>query len=43
MWKRLCKYGKYLATIVDDSAIMCHEIAESYDDRTNFNEKKATC
>ena len=25
---------------MDDSAIMCDEITESYDDKTNFNEKK---
>ena len=30
---------KYLASIMDDSAIMCDEIIESYDDETNFNEK----
>ena len=28
---------------MDDSAIMCDEIIESYNDGTNFNEKKATC
>ena len=48
-----CNYenGKYLANIMDDSAIMCDEFTESYDedveakwyDETNFNEKKATC
>ena len=26
---------------MDDSAIMCDEVLESYDDETNFNEKKA--
>ena len=43
----ICKYekGKYLASIMDDSAIMCDEIIESYDEETNtnltiFNEKK---
>ena len=25
---------------MDDSAIMCDEIIESYDDEANFNEKK---
>ena len=35
-----CENGKYLASIMDDSAIMCDEIMESYDDETNFNEKK---
>ena len=28
---------------MDDSAIMCDEIIESYNDGPNFNEKKATC
>ena len=27
---------------MDDSAIMCDEVLESYNDETNFNEKKAT-
>ena len=35
-----CKYGKYLASIMDDSAINCDEIIESYDEETNFNERK---
>ena len=34
---------KYLASIMDDSAIVCDEIIESYEEETNFNEKKATC
>ena len=39
-----CKNGKYLASIMDDSAIMCDEIIESYDKETkaiptNFNKK----
>ena len=45
-----CSYknGKYWASIMDDSAIMCDEIRESYDEEietipTNFNKKKATC
>ena len=38
-----CKNGKYLASIMDDSMITCDEIIESYDEETNFNEKKATC
>ena len=46
-----CENEKYLAIIMDDSAIMCHEIIESCDEvveaqsfnETNFNEKKATC
>ena len=43
-----CKKGKYLASIMDDSAITCDEIKESYSEETktiptSFNEKKATC
>ena len=43
-----CGNGKYLASIMDDSAITCDEIIESYDEETktipkNFNEQKATC
>ena len=39
---------KYLASIMDDSAITCDEIIESHNEETktistNFNEKKATC
>ena len=34
--------GKYLASIIDDAAIMCDEVIESYDKETNFDEKKAT-
>ena len=39
-----CENGKYLANIMDDSAITCDEDTEAmlYDE-TNFNEKKATC
>ena len=33
----------YLASIMDDSAITFNEIIESYDEETNFNEKKAIC
>ena len=47
MWKRLClkscyscENEIYLASIMDDSAIMCDEIIESYEEETNFNEKK---
>ena len=56
MWRRLhlesftcsCENGKYLASVMDDSAIMCDESIESYDQETktiliNFNEKKAIC
>ena len=28
---------------MDDSAITCDEIIESYNEETNLNEKKATC
>ena len=34
--------GKYLASIMDDSLIMCDEVINAYD-KTNFNEKRATC
>ena len=39
-----CNYknGKYLEIIMDDSAIMCDKVLESYDNETDFNEKKAT-
>ena len=35
--------GKYLANFMDDSTITCDEVIESYNEETNFNEKKATC
>ena len=43
--------GKYLTSIMDDSAIMYNEIIESYEEdteaksynETNFKEKKANC
>ena len=43
-----CGNGKYLANIMDDSAIICNEVIESYEEEiktilANFNEKKATC
>ena len=43
-----CGNGKYLASIVDNSAIMCDEIIQPFAKETknipaNFNEKKATC
>ena len=34
-----CENRKYLASIMDDSAIMCDEIKESYNNETNFHEK----
>ena len=45
MWKRYtsnpatCSGGnaKYLASIMDDSAIKCDEIIESYNQETSFN------
>ena len=43
-----CENGKYLASIMDDSVIMCDEIIESYNEgtktvTTNFNEKNILC
>ena len=43
-----CEIGEYLASVIDDSVIMCDEVIESYDEETktiptNFNERKATC
>ena len=43
-----CENGDYLASIMDDSTIICDEVIESYDEKiktipTNFNEKKVTC
>ena len=40
--------GKYLASIMDDSVIICDEVIKSSDEEiktipTNFNEKKVTC
>ena len=36
-----CNYknGKYLESIMNDSAITCDEIIKSCNDKTNFNEK----
>ena len=34
-----CENGKYLASIMDDSAIMYDEVIESYNKETNSNEK----
>ena len=44
----LCKNGKYLASIMDDSTINCDERIRSFEEEiknipTNFNEKKPTC
>ena len=56
MWKKLywnsatsiCENGNYLVSIMDDSAIACDEVINSYDEEikaipTNFNENKVTC
>ena len=37
-----CENGKYLASIMDDSTIMCDEIIEE-PVPTNLNENKANC
>ena len=37
-----CQNGKYLSSIMDDLVITFDEIIESYDEETNFNEKKIT-
>ena len=37
-----CENGKFLASIMNDSAITCDNIRESCKKETNFNEKKAT-
>ena len=36
-----CENGKYLASNMDDSVIICEEIIDIKE--TNFNEKKVTC
>ena len=40
-----CEIRKYLGSIIDDSAIICFKLIESYDGeaKTIFIEKKATC
>ena len=35
-----CKNEKYLASIMDDLAIMLDEVIDSYNDQTNYNEKE---
>ena len=47
MQKSISKIRRYLESIMDDSALTCDEIIESYDEETksiltNFNERKAT-
>ena len=37
-----CENGKYLASILDDSAITCDEIIKTCHEETSLNEKKAT-
>ena len=46
--KCICENWKYLASIMDDSMIICDEVITSYKEEvktipTNFNEKKVTC
>ena len=38
-----CENEKYLASIMDESAILCDEVIESYEEATHFNETKAVC
>ena len=38
-----CENGKYLAIIMDNLAIMCDEIIQSYEEGTNFSQKTITC
>ena len=44
-----CENGKYLASIIDDSVIMCDEIIDMVQSESkealsiNFNDKNATC
>ena len=43
-----CENGKYLASIIDNSTIICDELIKPYDEEIktipiNFNEKKVTC
>ena len=43
-----CKNGKYLASTMDNSAIICDKVIMLFDEEiktipTNFNEKKVTC
>ena len=46
--KCIWENGEYLASIMDDSMILCDEIIKSYDEEiktilTNFSEKNVTC
>ena len=43
-----CENGKYLASIMDDSVIICDEVIKSYDEEiktipTYFNKKNINC
>ena len=38
-----CENGEYLASIMDDSTAICHEVIESYHEEINFTESKAIC
>ena len=35
-----CQNDKYLASIMNDSTIICDEVIKPYDEEINFNEKK---
>ena len=35
-----CENGKYLGSIMNDSAVILDEVIDSYEEKTNFNEKK---
>ena len=46
--KCICENGKYLASIKDDSTVICYEAIKSYKEEikaipTNFNEENITC
>ena len=36
----ICENGKYLGSIMNDSAVILDEVIDSYEEKTNFNEKK---
>ena len=37
-----CENGKYLGSIMNYSAVILDEVIDSYEEKTNFNEKKPT-
>ena len=44
----ICKNGRYLSSVMDDSVITCDEVIKSYYEKikaipTTFNEKDITC